>query len=157
MPAPRRLLQRLALLLGALVVSLVLAGLIYRVVRPAPYAEPTLRKPDGSVMPLSEMVAIYRRSGEGTDAPDAGPHSRIAGHVHFRHCFDRPTWPYFDADGCVSVDTNGLGFRDHEFTVDKRPGEYRILAVGDSFTIGSGVALDDTWPQVLERLLQAGR
>lgn len=155
MPAPRRLLPRLALLLGALLVALVAAELIYRAVKPAPYAGPTLRQPDGTVIPLSEMAAIYRRSVAAPSDPSAGPRGRC--NLHVKHCFDRPVWPYFDADGCVSVDSNSLGFRDREFAVAKAPDEYRILAVGDSFTLGSGVQLEDTWPQVLETLLRARR
>lgn len=49
---------------------------------------------------------------------------------------------------------NSLGFRDHEVTVDKGD-VYRILAIGDSFTYGWGVNLEDTWCKQLESRLKA--
>ena len=149
--------KRLLLAAGSLVVGLVVAESLYRVLRPAPYHEPRLIKSDGEILPLSEMAAMYRLSGEGQSDPSAGPRSRIRAGLQLRHCYDRPEWDYFDADGCVTVTTNSLGFRDLEFTVEKRPGELRILTVGDSFTFGSGVQLEDSWPQVLERLLGGQR
>lgn len=53
----------------------------------------------------------------------------------------------------VSVHTNSEGFRDDEFLPEKPPGEFRILAVGDSFTFGNKVEQDETWPQQLEKIL----
>ncbi len=56
------------------------------------------------------------------------------------------------------VHRNSEGFRDREFSPAPAPGVHRILAVGDSFTFGSGVPrVEDTWPRVLEsRLVAAG-
>jgi len=56
------------------------------------------------------------------------------------------------------VHRNADGFRDREFRHDATPGLRRILAVGDSFTFGDGVArVEDTWPRVLEHdLREAG-
>ena len=143
---------------GSLVVGLIAVELLYRALRPAPYRQPTLIKSDGQVLPLSEMAALYRLSGADQDVERGdGPRSRMRSDLHLRHCYDRPTWPYFDADGCVRVDTNSLGFRDLEFAAQKQPGELRILTVGDSFTFGSGVQLADSWPQLLEGLLRAER
>jgi lysophospholipase L1-like esterase len=47
---------------------------------------------------------------------------------------------------------NALGFRDRDFTVAKGS-SYRIIAIGDSFTYGWGVDVDQSWPKVLERNL----
>ena len=62
-----------------------------------------------------------------------------------------PTTPYADSsyevewelkpnfDGTwagVSIKTNSLGFRDEEIPLDKQPGEFRILCLGDSVTLG---------------------
>jgi lysophospholipase L1-like esterase len=53
----------------------------------------------------------------------------------------------------VAGTVNRHGLRDDEFPAAKPAGELRILALGDSFTMGANVAQDATWPQVLERLL----
>jgi hypothetical protein len=44
---------------------------------------------------------------------------------------------------------NSLGFRDREFSVQKKVG-YRIVAIGDSFTFGWGVNIEATWVKLLE-------
>jgi hypothetical protein len=54
-----------------------------------------------------------------------------------------------------TAETNSLGFRDREFAADGRPHPSRIAAVGDSFTYGWGVDIEDAWPKRLERLLRA--
>lgn len=48
---------------------------------------------------------------------------------------------------------NSAGLRDTEHTIDKKPGVRRIATIGDSFTFGMGVNLEETYPKKLERLL----
>jgi len=55
------------------------------------------------------------------------------------------------------VRINSQGLRDREFTLEKPPGVYRILMLGDSTTFGWGVAADETASKVLERQLNAAR
>ena len=55
-----------------------------------------------------------------------------------------------------AVRIDSLGFRGADFPVRKRPGELRILSVGDSFTYGDFVDDDSTLPAVLQRDLTAG-
>ena len=52
---------------------------------------------------------------------------------------------------------NSLGHRDHEFSVHKSHGIFRILAIGDSFTYGDGIKrLDDIYTEILEKKLNKG-
>ncbi len=50
--------------------------------------------------------------------------------------------------------TNSLGLSDREFEKTKRPGEYRIIALGDSYTEGDGAPEESTWPRLLLASLQ---
>jgi lysophospholipase L1-like esterase len=78
---------------------------------------------------------------------------------------ERPSWYYTRPPNVVSryqqqefdyeLRTNSLGFRDIEHPVSKPPGEFRILAIGDSFTEGQGARFDHTWLSSLSRDLDA--
>ena len=61
---------------------------------------------------------------------------------------------YFGKENEVIHETNSLGFRGSEFPKKKKPGERRVLFLGDSFTFGEGVWLADTYPVVAEKELQ---
>lgn len=49
--------------------------------------------------------------------------------------------------------TNSDGFRDGEFVREPTPGTLRVLALGDSFIYGTGVAAKDSIPVLLEESL----
>jgi lysophospholipase L1-like esterase len=51
------------------------------------------------------------------------------------------------------VEFNSYGLRDIEFPVNKPKYEKRILVIGNSTTFGSGVALENTYPKQLQKLL----
>jgi lysophospholipase L1-like esterase len=51
--------------------------------------------------------------------------------------------------------SNSLGILDMEHPKDKPAGEFRIVALGDSFTEGMGVPMDSTWPRLLQYKLNA--
>jgi len=55
------------------------------------------------------------------------------------------------------VRRNAEGFRDRDFAVPKPEGTYRILVLGDSFTWGIGLEVEETLPKQLERLLRRER
>ncbi|HEY3098140.1 MAG TPA: GDSL-type esterase/lipase family protein [Methylomirabilota bacterium] len=54
----------------------------------------------------------------------------------------------------VHITTNSLGLRGPELA-PKPAGVRRVLALGDSFTFGHAVEAAETWPAVLEQLLNA--
>ncbi len=49
------------------------------------------------------------------------------------------------------VETNSLGLRDREIERPKKPESFRIIGVGDSYTYGWGVNIEDTWLRQLEQ------
>ncbi|MHB8882711.1 MAG: SGNH/GDSL hydrolase family protein [Thermodesulfovibrionales bacterium] len=53
-----------------------------------------------------------------------------------------------------SPEINSLGIRDNDYPIQSDR-QYRIMAIGDSFTYGWGVSLADAWAKVLEKRLQA--
>jgi len=52
-----------------------------------------------------------------------------------------------------TVDINSLGYRDIELR-DVPPEAFKVMALGDSFTYGWGVNLEDAWPKRLEANLR---
>jgi len=61
---------------------------------------------------------------------------------------------YRTGEYTYQIRTNSVGLRDSEISA-KPDGTVRILAMGDSFTMGAGVALEDTYLKVIERLANA--
>ena len=52
-----------------------------------------------------------------------------------------------------TANINSIGIRDRELSRE-RGDAYRILAIGDSYTYGWGVASDETWPHLMENQLK---
>jgi len=55
----------------------------------------------------------------------------------------------------MNIKINSHGLRDREFPLYKEKDTYRILALGDSFTFGTGVDNQETYPKYLEGLLNS--
>ena len=53
----------------------------------------------------------------------------------------------------VSININSEGLRDHDYSAKKDPLIYRILVLGDSFTFGVGVNAGESYPKMLEAML----
>jgi len=53
----------------------------------------------------------------------------------------------------VNIKINYFGFRDIEYSLEKPANTYRIMVLGDSFTLGWGVPLENIYSEVLERML----
>jgi lysophospholipase L1-like esterase len=58
-------------------------------------------------------------------------------------------------DARVLAKNNAYGFRAHEFPEEKHPEDFFIICLGGSTTWGAAAASNaETWPEILERLLQ---
>lgn len=145
----RRWLRRLTA--GALgcTAALLLGEGAYRLLAPVPYRDSDYIALDGDPLPYCEHGNTFGRTGEQRRYLQPPPGALPAG-LRVRMRYDRPVGADFDARGCVPIAINSLGFRDDEFPVGKPEGEFRLLAIGDSFTFGWGVPVDAAWPQVLE-------
>ena len=53
----------------------------------------------------------------------------------------------------VPFNINSLGLRDREYDLDAK-GVFRVLLLGDSFSVGHGLTLENSLPKQLERALQ---
>lgn len=147
---------------GSLVLALLLAeGLFRWLGMDRTPGKGVIYAANGQEVPLGEIVAALTRVEAAFAQLNSGiapPFGKLQAGVKMRMGYQpAPRWDYFDANGCVAVDTNSRGFRDAEFAVEKAPEELRILCLGDSFTYGQGVRLDLTWPQVLEARLRTER
>ena len=54
----------------------------------------------------------------------------------------------------VTYRINSVGIRDREVGREKPEGLFRVCAVGDSFTFGTAIEVEETWPKALERALR---
>lgn len=140
--------------LGAVVFALVAAEVGFRFLGPVPFSRPHLVGEDGEIVDLGEVIRFFR---DGDLAVSGEPRNGIKPGFQAQLCYDRPALPYFDDAGCVDVSINSLGFRDEEFPLAKPDGEFRVLAIGDSFTFAQGCRAEDGWAEVLEDLLRDHR
>lgn len=85
---------------------------------------------------------------------DVGPHILALNHGIFR-ISDNPRLRYELAPNAVDGKTriSSAGLRDHEFSLAKPPGVFRIACIGDSITFGFGLPVADSYPKRLEGLL----
>ena len=146
----RRWLTRAGFAFGGMLLTAAIGEVVVRVMRLDGYARPELQDASGNLLgDLSRITTFFGREGERPPGSmtQGAPGALVYG------WYDRPRWKYFDRNGCVEYRVNSLGFRDREFPKEKPAGELRVLAIGDSFTFGAGVQLDDCWVQLLERRL----
>ena len=63
------------------------------------------------------------------------------------------SWRYRTTEFDTQVAFNAHGFRNIERPLEKPAGTFRILCLGDSFTLGAEVAMRDSYAYILEQLL----
>lgn len=125
---------------GTLVAMFLVAEVGLRVFTPAP-APPDPKWTPYVNDPTGERNAVARRSKIPNLGYDLTPGSRTE--MILPRGDDEPT--------VVAYEINGLGIRDHEYAYHKPDGVFRICVIGDSFTYGLGVNIDDTYPKAMER------
>jgi lysophospholipase L1-like esterase len=54
------------------------------------------------------------------------------------------------------VENNRYGFRERDFKTPKPPDVYRVMVLGDSLTWGAGLAVDERYTAIAEKLLNDG-
>jgi lysophospholipase L1-like esterase len=89
------------------------------------------------------------------EAPFPGVPYLLAPNAQAIHRFGSNPRGYFDGNGNLSYQTNALGWRSPETTLEKAPGRFRILGIGDSFTFGTGVRLEHLFLTRLAERLEA--
>lgn len=55
----------------------------------------------------------------------------------------------------VTATLNSQGYRGNEFQIEKKKGTVRVLVIGDSMTFGWGVGDKDTYPSIMNTLLNS--
>ncbi|HET7290707.1 MAG TPA: SGNH/GDSL hydrolase family protein [Thermodesulfobacteriota bacterium] len=91
--------------------------------------------------------AIFIRLTLFHNYPDKYVHHKMP--PHFRYLMENSYGDY-----SVEMVTNNMGFRGRDIG-EKKPGTYRIVMLGDSFTMGEGVPDGSTFPLLVEEYLNA--
>lgn len=125
----------------------------------------------GTGDPEQAMASVPARGNRSAGlgfyaAPPSGSYPEPDHPPEFYHSIARPPGSELKRDYCqkhdgwaqtvvptVTVCTNSDGLRDREYAVEKPEDVYRIIALGDAVTFGTGVNNSETWPNVLERRL----
>jgi len=76
-------------------------------------------------------------------------------HSEFTLAYDSNPRGYFDEGNGLTYRMNNHGFRGRDVPKQKPEGVFRIMVLGDSFTFGEGVRLEDTFVARTERILRA--
>jgi lysophospholipase L1-like esterase len=154
---------RLSLLLTMLVVGLGLAEALLRAIgKPRVLGQLYFRDQAGNVVGKPGEVGAAMLSAKSLglieDLPadqTPRPRARFAPGAHFWMCYEdnqalRRDW--LDNRGCVEVKINRFGLREREEIApdNKAADERRIVCIGDSFTFGWGVPVEQCWVRLLE-------
>ncbi len=121
---------------------------------------PYFRDADGKAFDIATANSEALRRGLCEPLPLAPrPRNHFAPGAHFYMCYGDA--PRLDADwlddrGCVEVKINRFGLRERDEIApdNKAPDELRIACLGDSFTFGWGVRIEQCWTRLLESELR---
>ncbi len=89
----------------------------------------------------------------GVSALQQVPNYRTSSDVWHHGFVPNSSGEFKTSEWDTNYSINSLGFRDREYSIAKPAGVFRILVLGDSYTEGYGVEADQSFPKVLERML----
>jgi lysophospholipase L1-like esterase len=75
--------------------------------------------------------------------------------IAFKHCYDGRDAGNLESDDCITLRTNSWGYRDVEHERSKAPDSYRIVILGDSFSVGEGTRFDEIYARRLAASLES--
>jgi lysophospholipase L1-like esterase len=139
----KRALARLGLVVGALLLVAVLFEAVFRLLDLRGFHENRTRNWDHALLPKHQGIADLSLQFK--------PNSR------FYLRYDSNPRGYFDAAGGLTYQINEHGFRGSGFPTQKPEGGLRLMLLGDSFTFGEGVRLEDTFAVQLQGQLREER
>lgn len=82
-----------------------------------------------------------------------GVYRQFRPHATFEFTYDSNPRGYFNENNGFIYTVNGHGYRGGAYSMKKPEDTKRIIVLGDSFTFGEGVKLEDTFCSRLEKLL----
>lgn len=154
-PRFRSLLLRGVLLAVSVVVAVGAAELLVRAMPAAPLAAPFYQDGKRQKVDFGRAEATLPFIQVEPTAPAGRIRNSFAPGATFYICFEDPSWDYFDDQGCVEYVINSRGVRDREELCAPKPaGQRRVVCVGDSFTLGWGVRVEDSWTRLVEDQLR---
>lgn len=118
---------RAGLVAGSLLIGMVLLEISFRV---------------AGVKPEFHAPAVNFLVGSGPRPVQQEPFGFYA-RVNARTEYDSNPRGYFDSNNGVDHLHNSVGWRDVEHSLEKPPGTFRVLGLGDSYLWGQGVKLED--------------
>jgi len=149
--------------LSVLLVSLFLCALLLEVVSrlffqapPSVVIENLSSDPEANARPLTERENVTLKDGRifSKGVPDSGFYIHTPTGRRLRRGASGMITGHHLSRTDIEFSTNSLGYRDEEIG-EKGDRDYRILALGDSITLGDYAQPDQTYPAYVERFLRA--
>jgi GDSL-like Lipase/Acylhydrolase family len=163
----RSFVLRLSVLLTGLLVAVGLAEVLLRTIgKPRVLGQLYFRDQAGNVVGKPGEVGAAMLSAKSLgiieDLPadqTPRPRARFAPGAHFWMCYEDNQLlhrEWLDERGCVEVQINRFGLRERDEIApdNKAKGERRIVCIGDSFTFGWGIPVEQCWVRKLETELR---
>ena len=134
------MLRKLLLATSSLLITLLVFEAAFRLLDVRGFHENRTRDWEHALRPDEELLPhvrpMFRPNSEFTFRYDSNPRG------------------YFDEDNGLTYRMNRHGFRGADHPMKKPRGVFRILVIGDSFTFGEGVRLEDTFVARLQAILE---